>query len=679
LNEELSDSHLNNRIVLFLKYINKIEIINLSQYYKRKIIKPKPLIREDDYEIVNNLEYENVKLINQDRYLIFRKDCDVPPKVKYDITTREWERDGVNKRGILVAYRLDEENRLLIEKFGTAHIGVFSFLPLKEIESGLNFLIQADFLTMPGRGELARDCLWNEWLADEIFNLIIDKCINNFLKDDKWKMNFTQILCSSKGGHELFDMHIKQPLREYVENNSLLIAQDGTFNKINELIIVNEEIKELISQDVLDKIYPDKKLIHSECSPHFHYKIEKAPYDIRNFIESAKGEQVMQIKASSKDVEWFTKLYSMFVQKYTYEYFCSKFRQYNVAYDDFWNSMHSFYKPIILTEDYELSKINECFINSKKIIIPDHIKDNFKIVHPTIAKDHNFLELINKLNGVRYHRKTPDAKVIRGLEIEDIKNMLAKKEARELDEEKWISLSEEDKIEKIIHLKEMWDTGYLSLEQYNFVTFQTKNGDWQKPDELLFPKEYKPQQNLEILIEKGLLDLSLNFLTGNFVKNETDENKIKKWRKFFEELGIDRKIKKIKDGEDKQQGKKGGIVNRISVLTALKYEEYQGRNSRELGESEKKGYDLISTEESGARYIEVKGTSKNNFDIILYKSQFENLQKIPKSYYVYIVLNCLENPVLYPIKGTKLLSVTYKKMMISNKEWREIINEEYQP
>lgn len=166
------------------------------------------------------------------------------------------------------------------------------------------------------------------------------------------------------------------------------------------------------------------------------------------------------------------------------------------------------------------------------------------------------------------------------------------------------------------------------------------------------------------------------FLTSHFIECEIDDNKIKKWRKFFDILGVDGKIKEI---EEKQKGKKGGIINRISVLSAIRYENDHERNSRELGESEKMRYDLISTSEIGERYIEVKGTSKNNYDIVLYKSQFENLQKRPDNYYVYIILNCLEEPTLYPIKGTKLLEVTYKKMMIPNKEWRDIIEEEYQP
>ncbi|HSB06183.1 MAG TPA: hypothetical protein VLK23_13415, partial [Thermodesulfobacteriota bacterium] len=192
----------------------------------------------------------------KDLWLIFRSTCDVPDDVKEDYVTKEWERESVEKREILVAFKLDSENNLIEEEKGTAHIGVFSFLPLKEIPSGLNFLLQADFLTAPGRGELARECLWNYWLADEIYNLITGKCIPIFLNHENWKLNFTNILYSLEGGHELFEGHIKTPLNKYLESNATLIAEDGTPSKIEELISVGEEIRGFLKKRDLKVIYP---------------------------------------------------------------------------------------------------------------------------------------------------------------------------------------------------------------------------------------------------------------------------------------------------------------------------------------------------------------------------------------------------------------------------------------
>jgi len=80
-------------------------------------------------------------LKNQDNWLIFRSVCEVPERVKGDYVTKEWDREKVKHREVLAAFKLDEGNNLIKEEKGTAHIGVFSFLPLKELKSGLNFLI----------------------------------------------------------------------------------------------------------------------------------------------------------------------------------------------------------------------------------------------------------------------------------------------------------------------------------------------------------------------------------------------------------------------------------------------------------------------------------------------------------------------------------------------------------
>jgi len=52
-----------------------------------------------DYEIYQIQECENGRK-HQDRWLVFRSICKVPNDVKEDPTTKEWERDTVEKREI---------------------------------------------------------------------------------------------------------------------------------------------------------------------------------------------------------------------------------------------------------------------------------------------------------------------------------------------------------------------------------------------------------------------------------------------------------------------------------------------------------------------------------------------------------------------------------------------------
>ncbi|MEM5830870.1 MAG: DUF3883 domain-containing protein [Candidatus Aenigmatarchaeota archaeon] len=669
LKEEIKPDHLSDRILLFLRNVKEIEITDLTQNYKRKIMKSE-LFNTSHYEVYQIQEYENEVLKNQDRWIIFRSSCSVPKEVKEDYVTKEWERENVDKREVLVAFKLGDDDNLVIEKKGTAHIGVFSFLPLKEIPSGLKFLIQTDFLTSPGRGELVRKCLWNEWLAKEIYNLIIKKCIPVFLKHRKWKMNFTEVLYPLEGGHELFEEYIKKPLREYLENNAVLIAEDGSKAKVNELIKVEKDVRELIENGDLQFLYPNKKIIHNDCKSDscLFWKIKRVPEDIYSFIESTEGEKLIKRKAELKDVAWFKKLFSMFVDKYTHSYFSDHYTHYNKKHDEFWNKMRNLDIPIVLTENYNLAKINECYLNPKMLDIPDLIKDKFKIVHPELSKDEKFKEFIKKLNEKRYYYSPPEEKVIKELTEDDIKEALKKQEITELTPEKWEQLSDLEKIEKIRNLKNLWDKHDLSFEWCKFLTLKTKNGEWVKPQDLVFSKEYKPEHNIEILVEKGLLDIPLKFISPEFIENNND-NEINKWRRFFEKLGVDEII-------ESQQNR---IVQRIAILTSLKYEREKKRNPRELGESEKSGYDIESKSANEERYIEVKGTTDSSCDIFLTVNELKALRDKQDKYFIYVVINVLQNPILYCSQGDKLLQIEDVKTIIPFNKWKDIIEEEFQP
>lgn len=485
-------------------------------------------------------------------------------------------------------------------------------------------------------------------------------------------MNFTEILYSLAGGHELFEKFIKEPLRNYIETNAVLIAEDGSIKKAEELVSIKGEVRELVANEDLEILYPNKKIIHNDCKPYSFSKIETVSEDIYEFINSSKGEELLKRKADLRDLEWFKKLYSMFVDKYTRTYFQKRHYYYNKEHDNFWNRMQDFYKQIMLTEDYSLAKINECFINPKKLKIPEQIKDKIKVVHSELTKDDKFNEFRKKLNEERYSYNYPRTKVIKELTEEDIRNILKEQEALELDEEKWIKLPEDKKVEKIKHLKELWSSKYLSLEPYHFITLKSKVGEWNKPEDLVFSEEYKPEHNLGILTEKGLIDVPLKFLSPEFVEGDSDDE-IRRWRNFFEQLGVDKKV------EDKDEKKK--IVQRIGILTALRFENERKRSSRELGESEKPGYDIESKSENNEkRYIEVKGTSDSSYDILLSVNEFKGLRSKQDKYFVYVVIDALRNPVLYVTRGDKLLDISDTKIIIPFAQWRDNAKEEeYQP
>lgn len=677
LKEEVKTEQLNSRILLFLRNIYEIKIKDVNQNTTRRLTKSE-ISKTPDYEIYQVQEYQNGVLESQDRWVIFRSVSRVPSDVKNDYVTKEWERDIVEKREILTAFKLDEENNLIREEEGTAHIGVFSFLPLKEIPSGLNFLLQADFLTSPGRGELSRECLWNEWLVGEVYNLVVKQCIPKFLTHDKWKMTFTDILYSSEGGHPLFTEYIKDPLNHYLEKNSVLIDENGTPSKTEELVLVTDEIRELLSDKDLKLLYPQRKVIHRECRPHPSLEIKKAPEDVHSFVRSSESEDFIKQKARDKDIKWFKKLYSMFVDKYSLHYFEYELKEYHYykEHSGFWDRMQDLFKPIILTKDYTTAKINESYVNPKRVQIPEQLKDRFKTVHPQIGKDEKFNEFRRKLNDDRPGGySSPTTKVIRELTKEDIKNALKQQEVLELDKKKWKNLPEEEKVEKIKQIKKLREDYSVEIKDYKFITLKGKSGKWERPEELVLTKNYNPEHNIEELVSKDLVDYPIKFVSSEFIKN-CDDDKVRGWRKFFEELGVDKILNSEKEG-----GQRGKIVERIGVLTTLKYERKSGRAARELGESEAKqeGCDVVSeSDKKEKRYIEVKGRSRTGPNIFLTPNEFKTLRDKEERYFIYMILDALRRPTVYAIQGNKLLEVAFNVVIPFN-EWRDLSDEEFQP
>jgi len=216
---------------------------------------------------------------------------------------------------------------------------------------------------------------------------------------------------------------------------------------------------------------------------------------------------------------------------------------------------------------------------------------------------------------------------------------------------------------------DLWKKKYIDTKNLSFLKLKTKSGKWLQPKDIVFSKEYKPEHQIENIVEKGLFDLPIEFLSTEFIKNETDDE-INEWCRFFKELGVDEKIEREKDS----------IVQRIGILTALKYEKIKKRKPRELGESEKRGYDIESESKDERRYIEVKGSSRSNPDIFITTNEFRTLQEKQDKYFIYVVRDVLRNPRLRITPGSKLLEITDIKIIIPfNKWWESAEEEEFQP
>ena len=106
----------------------------------------------------------------QDYWIVFSNQWVVPDDVKTDPATENYFRDDVETRELFVAIKATENGQLETpsERSGTLHTGVFSYLPLKELETDFGFLVHADFLTPADRQTIKRNVLWNKRIVEKL-------------------------------------------------------------------------------------------------------------------------------------------------------------------------------------------------------------------------------------------------------------------------------------------------------------------------------------------------------------------------------------------------------------------------------------------------------------------------------------------------------------------------------
>ena len=662
IKEEIKPEHLNERILLFSRHLKKIHIIDKDGYYERIIIKEPADESNNDYEVHTLKHFINDELINTTNWVLFKKTFEVPDDVRNDFITIEWERHLIKKRELVCAFRLDTDKKIIREEKGTAHIGVFSFLPLKEIESGLKFLIQADFLTTPGRGEIARDCKWNEWLSKSCFELIESKCITTFKNHELWKFNYSDILTNNSGGHELFKNNITNPLKDYFSENLLLVAEDGSAESPENMIEIKQPIRQLFSDKDIIELFPNKKVIHPDCKFPDNEKLEKISDDLEKFLENEFFIKLSFNKSKTKNVQWFINLYKLIIDVYSDDSFKKEFH-YNVQHDYFWNRLRKLSTPIILTQDFSLGKINEVFTNTNNLPIPKNLKNKPLIIHPDISNNETLNKIRFKLNEDRRNTPKPEDALIIDLTEEELKNRIHLEELENLNPEKWEVYSEKEKIKKTQYLKTLFIQKLIKLEDFkDKITIKSKTNNWCKPSELVLSSDYKPKHNFEQIVINKLYDGAIEFVNNKYIVNKDDYKEIEEWKKFFMELGIDKLL-------DKEDDEIREIVERVAILSVLKYENDKNRNPKEREASASKvGWDI----DSSNRKIEVKGTSKpSQYDLFLspneQKALFKNVD-----YYVYIVTNTLNNPRIYVINGKKLSEIKDDiKLTFPYKIWSE--------
>jgi Holliday junction resolvase-like predicted endonuclease len=259
-------------IFLFLDYVNKV-IIN--DYVSNKHKRIEWFVNEED--VFNDVKVRVVKVYVADDgstkwydFLVLKKEFKVPEDVRKDSITIKAKRSDVAKREVAIAFELDPAKEDLKPIEEARFWGMYSFLPLAEVRTGLKFLIQADFIVHPGRRYINVEAKWNHWIMQclaELLRNAIDyvrkKFKKSYLPVFDYRPTYDEIW------YKLVEPYIVRTINEILRD-PIVLCYKGHEVKLSRVIKASEEVGELIKYGFLDEedlrhVYGvEKHILHPE-------------------------------------------------------------------------------------------------------------------------------------------------------------------------------------------------------------------------------------------------------------------------------------------------------------------------------------------------------------------------------------------------------------------------------
>lgn len=248
-----SVEELRGSLFLFLDYINRVKIRDHVRGRSRTI---EWFVRsEEKFDGVGVREvtvnsYEGGPS-RAEKFLVFEKEFDVPAEVKSDKATIDARREDVVRREVAIAFALDPEYGDLQPLEAGQFWGVYSFLPLHEVRSGLPFLIQADFIVHPGRRSLNLGAKWNRWLMEcvaEIVEVAVEYLSRKFPESYLRVFEFREI------GDEVYEKLIRPTVIEVIEQkleDPEVLCIEGHTIKLSSAVKAGGEVLELVRRGII--------------------------------------------------------------------------------------------------------------------------------------------------------------------------------------------------------------------------------------------------------------------------------------------------------------------------------------------------------------------------------------------------------------------------------------------
>lgn len=256
------------------------------------------------------------------RFMVFRRNADVPVGVAKDETLEFYKRQMVKQREVVLAFGVDDADNLQPIEDASALGSVASFLPLIEERSGAKFLIQSDFLVQPGREAIQYELSWNHWLVGEAAELA-KVAVEKFKKHAKWREQFLPVFkfksyWGQASFEKLFLPKLQTPLSEYMKGGETFATESGRCVSPELVVHPDEEVRGLISDKDLVFLFPGTSELRLSAAG---VDFKSIPDDVQARVIRVGLGKVARCKPlleervkESVHVRWFVKLYGLMAE-----------------------------------------------------------------------------------------------------------------------------------------------------------------------------------------------------------------------------------------------------------------------------------------------------------------------------------------------------------------------------
>lgn len=687
--EPLRPENIDRRVFLFLKSVRQLHIVDEFSGQSRHIEAstgvdpadslfsfveeakqefPQPeqrRIREeaeasfDPIEVIELTEKQQPRGPTEtDRWVLFKHLWRVPDEIKNDPKTEQYMRGGVEYREVFIAAVVNDKGGFARPENGTLHTGVFSYLPLKELDIDFDFLVHADFLTPADRQTIKEEVPWNRKIAGGVVDCLTDT-IRTIAHHDHWWTDLATFVPETQGDTFVTN-EIVDPVHDFLEATPLLRDQAGEMVSLDECQIVDEHIYQAFGADQIEKAGAERP-VHESHEQIYETVRRSNTLDLTKFIQDFDVGSVTEQLVGANREETFEQIYEglstsrSYTQKRTLE-------NSGIPLED---------GRTVGTDDVEQVYFPPSGLDIDEFEKADPLSEtrsSLAIVDRDLAENETIRDVL-EVDRVAVEELTEGQLISAWLENKD-----------------WQQLTDADRRTATAFLCQSYRDEDWSVDDLPTLRVEVQDGSWLEPSRLLLGDAYNPgaskdddipphelqasdwftsetvRRHSRIFVEAGIDE----FRTGPRYISETyleiiEDLSPEDWRAFFRELGVDSML---------ERSHVRGALGELYVHLHLEKQDDVSVTHATIG----RDLDLEDVSEdsnSRGRIVEVKSTKESGKEFDLQAAQTKLLLEQQEQYFVYRVTNVLSRePEIRRADGETLQEKAPFRLELSRSKWR---------